>query len=678
MAELKQVAIIGAGNMGSGVAQKTAQEGLSVVMIDVKEEYVQKGLATISGLLDEAVERKIMTPARKAEVLGRIKGSADLKDAAGADLVIEAVFEEMEVKKDLFARLGGICKPEAVLATNTSSFKVTDLAGSSGRPDRFVGLHFFYHPAKNRLLEVIPGQETSEEALDLARRYSARTSKTDIEVRDAPGFAVNRFFVPWLNEAVRLLEEGLADIPTIDAAAKEAFKIGMGPFELMNVTGIPIAFHSTQTLGRELGPFYQTCPLLEKQAGEGLWDLSGEVDEAKKKAVAGRLLAVVFLVAAELVEEGVASMTDTDIGAKVGLRWRLGPFELMNLAGVEEAHDLVAELVSRWPDRRMPKLLEHQKEAGEPFELRYVSLKVEGGIGWITFNRPEAMNALNPVVVPQLEECIDQAWADDRVKTLVLQGKGKAFVAGADIGFFVKSLKADRFQDIYDFTAHGQEVLKKLERPDKLTIAKLDGLSLGGGSELALACQTVVTTERGAMGFPETGIGIYPGLGGTQRTSRRIGPALTKYLVLSGKILGGKALVEAGLADYFVSSAEVEERIRELADSDEVVTKFNRARPTLTGSLAEAASLFQAPDALEKMLKGAVSGELAQKVGRTLAHKAPLALKFADRIIEEGQNLELEEALALELANLETIFGTADALEGLSTAGRARPEYKGR
>ena len=678
MAELKQVAIIGAGNMGAGIAQKTAQEGLDVVLIDLKEEFVEKGLASISSLLDQAVKRKIFSPDQKEGILSRIKGSADLKDAAEADLVIEAVFEDKQVKSDLFAQLNEICKPETVLATNTSSFKVTDLAGASGRPDRFVGLHFFFHPAKNRLLEVIPGEKTSPEALALARKYSAITSKTDIETADAPGFAVNRFFVPWLNEAVRILHEGLADIPTIDAAAKEAFKIGMGPFELMNVTGIPIAYHSTQTLGQELGPFYDTCPLLAEQAGKGLWDLAGTADESRKQTVAGRLLAVVFLVACELVEEGVASMTDTDIGAKVGLRWRVGPFELMNMAGIEQVHELVTKLAGAWPDRKVPRLLEDQYKAKKPFELRYVTLEVDDGIGWITFNRPEAMNALNPTVVPQLDQCIDQAWENPEVKALVLQGKGKAFVAGADIGFFVKSLKKNDVKGIYDFTAFGHEVLKKLERPDKLTIAKLDGLSLGGGSELALACQSIVATEKGMMGFPETGIGIYPGLGGTQRTTRRIGPNLTKYLVLTGKIVGGKTLVDIGLADYFVSSAEVDDKIRELVSSGEVITKFNRTQPVPTGPLAEAAAIFQDPNALENLLQGTATGDLAAKVAKTLSYKAPVACRFANRLIDEGLNLDLDQALATELANLETIFGTEDALEGLSKAGRGRPEFKGK
>ena len=211
-----------------------------------------------------------------------------------------------------------------------------------------------------------------------------------------------------------------------------------------------------------------------------------------------------------------------------------------------------------------------------------------------------------------------------------------------------------------------------------MTIAKLDGLSLGGGSELALACQTIVTTEKGLMGFPETGIGIYPGLGGTQRTTRRIGPNLTKYLVLTGKILGGRTLVDIGLADYFFPSTQVDDKIKELVSGQEVITKFNRTQPSLSGPLAEAAALFQDPNALDQMLQGSATGDLAAKVAKTLSYKAPVALKFANRLIDEGLNLDLDEALATELVNLETIFGTEDALEGLSKMGRGRPEYKGR
>ncbi|MBE9571251.1 MAG: 3-hydroxyacyl-CoA dehydrogenase family protein, partial [Proteobacteria bacterium] len=225
---MKKIGIIGAGNMGSGIVQKTAQEGLSVVMMDIKPEFVDKGLSNIQTTLKEAVERKLFKPEQVDDILSRIQGTTDLGDTKDCDLVIEAVFEDMEVKKDLFVRLDEICKPETILATNTSSFSVEELAQATGRPDRFVGLHFFYHPAKNRLLEIIPGPMTSPETLAACRQFAQLAGKTDIMVKDTPGFAVNRFFVPWLNESTRILEDGWANIPTIDKAAMDSLGIGMG------------------------------------------------------------------------------------------------------------------------------------------------------------------------------------------------------------------------------------------------------------------------------------------------------------------------------------------------------------------------------------------------------------------------------------------------------------------
>jgi enoyl-CoA hydratase/3-hydroxyacyl-CoA dehydrogenase len=343
---MKKIGIIGAGNMGSGIVQKTAQEGLSVVMVDVKPEFVDKGLNNIRTTLKEAVERKLFKPEQVDDILSRIQGTTDLDATKDCDLVIEAVFEDMGVKKDLFARLDEICKPGTVLATNTSSFSVEELAKATERPDRFVGLHFFYHPAKNRLLEIIPGSMTSPETLAACRQFAQLTGKTDILVKDTPGFAVNRFFVPWLNEATRMLEEGWANIPTIDKAAMDSLGIGMGPFKLMNVTGVPIAYHSSLTLGNKLGPFYAPSDKLKTQFESGeLWPLDGKVEEANQARVSDRLLAVIFYVASELLEGGAAGMADIDVGAKVGLRWRKGPFEIMNRLGIDKAHEMVEDLL---------------------------------------------------------------------------------------------------------------------------------------------------------------------------------------------------------------------------------------------------------------------------------------------------------------------------------------------
>jgi enoyl-CoA hydratase/3-hydroxyacyl-CoA dehydrogenase len=327
MVQINKIGVIGAGNMGSGIAQKIAQEGIHVVMIDLKDALVERGLGNIKQTLEEAVERRILKPDQVEEILSRVTGTSDFQAVADADLIIEAVFEDKKIKSDLFKKLDQICSDKTILATNTSSYYVSEFAGQTARPDRFIGLHYFYHPAKNRLLEVIPHEGTSSDTVETSLLAAKLHGKTSIVVKDAPGFAVNRFFVPFLNEAARMLEEGPADIPTIEAAAKQAFRIGMGPFELMNVTGIPIAVHSSTTLGNELGPFYATSDILKAQMDKNEnWDLSGDVDESKLPAVVDRFYGVCLGVAAALVDEGVASIEDTDRGAKIGLRWSMGPF----------------------------------------------------------------------------------------------------------------------------------------------------------------------------------------------------------------------------------------------------------------------------------------------------------------------------------------------------------------
>ncbi len=678
MSQISKVGVIGAGNMGSGIAQKIAQEGLNVVLVDIKEEYVQRGLNTIENLLQEAVGRKIFTPDQMAQVLSRIQGTTDFTAVADADIVVEAVFEDKQVKSDLFEKLDGICDEKTILATNTSSFYVREFAELTERPDRFVGLHYFFHPAKNRLLEVIPHNTTSEETMDKSFLFAKLHGKTAIRVEDAPGFAVNRFFVPFLNEAGRMLEEGVANIPTIEAAAKQAFKIGMGAFELMNVTGIPITVHSTHTLGNELGSFYDTSPIIAEQMKKNEnWDLTGEVDESKLETVMNRFYGVCLGVAAALVDEKVATIEDTDRGAKVGLRWIQGPFEIMNKIGISKTFEVVSAISDKYPDFKMPEIIKKQNELGVPFRFEVVDLDVKEGLAFITLNRPEAMNALNEDVFNQLGEKFTEAENNPDVKAIIIQGAGKAFVAGADIRYFIKKINAGKVPDIVEFTTKGHELLLQIENSSKHTIALLDGLSLGGGSELALACQSILATPAGVMGFPETGIGIYPGLGGMLRFARHVGPELTKYYTFTGDMIDAKTAHELGVFTKVVAPSEVPGALKELAANGNPDKYRQREIPARFNEIIQA---FQVEN-IEKILAGeppvGVPEKLAARIVKVCGFKAPLALKIANEIIDQQAGLSIKESVAVELGRLAEMFSTADTLEGLSSAGRKRPEFKG-
>jgi enoyl-CoA hydratase / 3-hydroxyacyl-CoA dehydrogenase len=673
---VRVLAVIGAGNMGSGIAQKAATEGFPVILVDIDDEKVARGLAIIEKTLADGVERKIFRPDDAKAIRERITGTADWSKLSAADLVIEAVFEDFEVKKQVIAKLETVCRPDAILATNTSSFLVTDLAKGMKHPERMVGLHYFYHPAKNRLVEVIPGEATSPEVVSAAWTVQEMMGKTPIHSADASGFIVNRYFVPWLNEAVRLLEEGVANIPTIEAAAKKTFGAGMGPFELMNVTGVPIAMHAANTLGTAFGPFYAPAELLKKQVASGKnWDLSGAADESKFDEIAARLLAVTFLVATSLVDEGVGSIEDTDIGARVGLRWPRGPFEMINRFGIKAAGDLVGQFGGGW-DIPVPGDLSLQWRANVPFAFSFVKSEVKDGVATLTVNRPDAMNALNEAVVAQLHDAFKKAAANPGVKGIVIAGAGKAFIAGADIRFFVRNIESGDLQRIVDFTKAGHVLLNDIDRCPKPVVARLHGLALGGGLELAQACDVLIATPRASFAFPETGIGIYPGLGGTQRPTRRIGVGLTRWLVFTGQSLSPDEAQAIGFIDKVVPHEELDAACR-AAIAEGIKPK---PRPALAAKHKALEAFFEGNDA-ETLRQGRADTKgddgLAKAMKR-VGFKAPIALRLAGKLIESGSKVSLDEGLEMELSHLIEIFSTKDAFEGLSTLGKKAPVFEGR
>jgi enoyl-CoA hydratase/3-hydroxyacyl-CoA dehydrogenase len=451
----------------------------------------------------------------------------------------------------------------------------------------------------------------------------------------------------------------------------------MGAFELMNVTGIPIAVHASTTLGNELGPFYMTCEMLktQKESGEN-WDLSGEIDEAAVEQIIDRFHGVALGVAAALVDEGVASIEDTDRGAKIGLRWIKGPFGIMNKIGIDKTHDVVSAICQKYPDFKMPQILEKQKQLGKPFEFNFVDLSIQENIATITINRPEAMNALNETVIAQLDEQFTKAEIRPEVDSIVFEGAGKAFVAGADIKYFIQKIKADRISDIEAFTRKGHALLQRIENSKKLTIALLDGLSLGGGSELALACQAILATPSGSMAFPETGIGIIPGLGGMLRLSRHVGEELAKYYTFTGFPLSAKGAQELGIVIDVVSPGQVASRIKALSEAG----KPDKYRPRDIGEPYKTLAATCSSENVIQLLSGevptGVPEEIAAKTAKAVGFKAPLAIKMANEIIDAQKGKPIPEAIEIELNRLEEIFSTADALEGLSSLGHKRPHYK--
>jgi len=688
MKPIETVAIVGAGNMGSGIAQKTAQEQFPVQMVDREEQWVERGQSTIAKLLGEAVERRIFSEAQVEEIQARITGVVGVENvAADTDLVIEAVFEDFDIKTSVFNALDEACNEQTILASNTSSLSVNALAEATARPDRFVGLHFFYHPAKNRLVEVIPSKLSSDETIARVEQYCKMLGKVVIVCKDRPGFVVNRFFVPWLNEACLLLEEGVGTTAQIDAVACAAFDIGMGPFALMNLTGPPIALHSTNYLAEQLDtPRYTGAKSLEDLVEAGvMWEIDEETDcdTEATKIISERLLGQVFAVSAQIVAEEICSMEDVDRGAKVGLRWMNGPFEIMNALGLEEAHRM-ASAYAELAEFDLPPFFAMKAESGHGWEFNFVDVVQTGGIATVRLNRPEAMNALNETLVAQLGAVLDDLNSDSSVTTIVLEGAGKAFVAGADVKFFVDKIRANSFPDIYEFTANGHDVLDKLENSPKTTIALTTGLALGGGLELALACDYRVGTRRSQFRFPETSIGIYPGLGGTQRTVRICGVEAARWAILAGNFVDSKTAHALGILTHLVEPAEVGSTVEAIENAGKPSNKYPGQPQNPDHPVSAFANAFYNDANMAGLLSGSCPDGFDvedRNVGRqlkSLSRTAPIALRMAsellDSAVETGSNLDA--GLALELSNLQDIFDTADALEGLSALieGR-RPTY---
>ena len=226
---MKKVFVLGAGTMGAGIVQAFAQNGFEVIVRDIKDEFVQRGIAGITKGLDRQVSKGKMTEEDKEAILSRISGTTDMNLAADCDLVVEAAVENMKIKKEIFAELDSICKAETILASNTSSLSITEVASATKRADKVIGMHFFNPAPVMKLVEVIRGAETSQETFDAVKKMSEAINKTPVEVKEAPGFVVNRILIPMINEAACILQEGVATVEDIDAAMKLGANHPMGP-----------------------------------------------------------------------------------------------------------------------------------------------------------------------------------------------------------------------------------------------------------------------------------------------------------------------------------------------------------------------------------------------------------------------------------------------------------------
>ncbi|PSQ23700.1 3-hydroxybutyryl-CoA dehydrogenase [Halobacteriales archaeon QS_9_67_17] len=646
--DVSRVAVLGAGNMGHGITEVVALAGYDVTMRDIEQELVDDGYGSIEWSVEKLAEKDRLDEPPEA-ILDRIDTEVDLEAAVGdADLVIEAAPEKMEIKKDIFTDLDVYTPEEAILASNTSSLSITDIAAVTDRPEQVVGMHFFNPPVKMDLVEVIYGDETSDETATATHEFVEAIDKTPIYVRkDVNGFVVNSVLGPFGDEAGWMVSEGVATIEAVDAAMVHRRGYPMGPFELGDLTGIDIGYHVRKEAGKDVPPVVEAqveAEELGRKTGKGYYDYE-DGDGPTYEAGQGegvdtlRIESRIVNEAAKLIGDDVATAEAIDTGMKLGAGFPEGPCRRADKTGLDMILEKLEMLYEEYdheryePSDHLRKLVaagNTGEDAGQGFydygsdgERHYSTIEYDlsdDGLLAVTLDRPERLNALNEDLMDEVVHLLDTVDTGE-VRAVTFEGAGdRAFSAGADITGF-SGIEPHENEPTEFFTA-----VDEYPRP---TLAKIDGFCLGGGHELALACDLRIATEDSEFGFPEIDLGLLPGGGGTQRAIRMLSEARAKELVFRGNRIDAERAESWGLINRAVPEAEFEVTV-------------------------------------EAFLDDLISGP-------------PVALRKAKRVMNRGRDQDLDAGLEMEAQAFGHLLGTEDMEEGTAAFMEDRePEFEGR
>jgi enoyl-CoA hydratase/3-hydroxyacyl-CoA dehydrogenase len=613
MKEVKNITVLGGGAMGAQIAALAAEAGYKVTIRDIENKFLDRCRQLISEGWDKRVKRGELTDAAKNELMGRLSFLVDVKEAVkNADLVIEAVPEVMDLKKKVVKEVSELAPDDMIFATNTSSLSIAEIAKTAKHPERVVGTHYFNPPSRMALLEIVHGKLTSDEAIKVAESVAKAMKRVVVHVKDVPGFVANRIFCVMTNEADWAVAQNEAKSAVeVDSALKYKTGLPMGLLELQDQLGggvIDVEYHVMEYFAETLGKTYHSAPILEglfnthnygKKTGKGYYDwTNGKTNEIPMSAGAGfdpiRVVAPGVNEAAKLIEQGATTRDEIDIAVILGLGYPRGILRMADSEGIDLIVNELNRLYTTYKEERykpssvLTKLVEQGKlgrKTGEGFysygfgQFEFVKLNIdkETKVTKLVLNRAARANALNLDFVAEINQAMNEVENDSNVRCIVITGAGANFCGGADVSAFASG----KMDSVLRFSDSGQTLFTRMEVYPKPIIAAINGAAMGGGLEMAMACDIRIMNRKAQLRFPELTLGLMPGWGGTQRLLRLIGGTHAKEMVLLADPLMADKALEWGLVNYAVEpekfEAFVDEIARKLASGAPLAQKLTKA-----------------------------------------------------------------------------------------------------